>query len=663
MQVDETDATRAVYVDEGPDQVSDSLVVSATRSGTTTTYAFYVAAPVVAAPPCEQTTATVATCVVANGTGVDIDIGDGAEPGARQTVTLVGSGWLWQENRIVGGDGPDVLRGSDGDEVIVGGRGADTVYGGAGADVASYEDAGFDEPVRASLDGAPSGVGCPATCEGDRIDGDVEGLTGGAGDDVLVGNAGPNTLSGGGGDDFLIGGLGDDRLDGGAGVNTADYSADGRDSGIAVDLAAGWQSVLGGRREDALVAGTIHNVVATEHADSLTGDGAANRLVAGAGDDSIDVVDGRADQVLCDGGRDTVTADDIDVLEDCESVTRAPTEPAGGGPAPPTTPCADADACRELLVGLLREVFGCDSPESCAEEHPPPGGGPPPSGAPCSDAPGCAAFVEETLAAIFDQIPGGVPPSPPCGDADACVGAVTGLLLDVLQCDSLEDCSAKYVPGGGGPPAPPAPCSDPAGCTSWLQVQFRERFGCDSPDSCRERYFAEEQEPEQRPSESPPAVDRGSPEGGSGPATTASSSAPKPARPAQARARVRLRAWGRVRRTAARPFVYVVRGRLVPARPANRAQACRGFVVAHLRRGRKIVGRGAARVGGRCRYVIRVRTRSLGRLRLVVRFAGNDAVAPVRLVRRVALRPGQRWKAGRSKRAPAVRRAAVAPRP
>jgi Ca2+-binding RTX toxin-like protein len=120
-----------------------------------------------------------------------------------------------------GAGGNDTLTGGEGDDVLNGGAGADTLGGGNGTDSVSY--AGATMPVRVSLD-AVAGDG--AAGENDNVQGDVESVTGGNVNDVLIGNAGPNVLQGGPGNDRLLGGGGSDTLDGGDG-NDAIQALDG----------------------------------------------------------------------------------------------------------------------------------------------------------------------------------------------------------------------------------------------------------------------------------------------------------------------------------------------------------------------------------------------------------------------------------------------------
>jgi Ca2+-binding RTX toxin-like protein len=140
---------------------------------------------------------------------------------------------------VNGGSGADTITGSDGDNVLNGnggndtlngqggsdalnrgdfdgnqdaGAGADKLSGGSGTDAVSYSDSRV--PLRVSLDGV---AGDGAAGENDNVGRDVEGVSGGSGNDVLIGNAGFNILQGGAGDDRLLGGGGADSLDGEAG--------------------------------------------------------------------------------------------------------------------------------------------------------------------------------------------------------------------------------------------------------------------------------------------------------------------------------------------------------------------------------------------------------------------------------------------------------------
>jgi RTX calcium-binding nonapeptide repeat (4 copies) len=124
--------------------------------------------------------------------------------GAGGNDVLVGSP---ERDSLDGEEGDDTLTGREGNDYLTGGGGADDLGGGAGADGAIYTSKA--EPLRLSIgDGADDG----APGEGDDIHGDIEGLAGGAGNDVLIGSAGANRLIGHGGQDVLRGGAGPDAL-------------------------------------------------------------------------------------------------------------------------------------------------------------------------------------------------------------------------------------------------------------------------------------------------------------------------------------------------------------------------------------------------------------------------------------------------------------------
>jgi RTX calcium-binding nonapeptide repeat (4 copies) len=139
--------------------------------------------------------------------------------------TLVGSP---ERDTLNGGEGDDELLGGDGGDYLTGAGGADVLSGGPGLDEVAY---GGSEPLRLSIgDGANDG----ASGEGDDIREDVEGLTGGRGDDVLVGDedgnrliaySGRDVLRAGGGDDELIGWGDGDELDAGPGADSVDAGA------------------------------------------------------------------------------------------------------------------------------------------------------------------------------------------------------------------------------------------------------------------------------------------------------------------------------------------------------------------------------------------------------------------------------------------------------
>ena len=222
----------------------------------------------------------------------DVLIGIEGVIGGAGNDTLSGSP---AGDRLQGGPGRDTLRGEGGGDVLTGGPGDDDLYGGDGSDTfeADATTDGADAfnggtgiwdhvtyarrttGVFADLDGAADDG---ASGERDTIAADVENLTGGAADDVLVGDADPNQLTGGGGLDRLSGRLGDDTIAGGDGNDVAwgDDGVDNLNGGIGDDLlfgGAGNDTLLGRdfvTGNDALFGGADSDACTADTADGKT---------------------------------------------------------------------------------------------------------------------------------------------------------------------------------------------------------------------------------------------------------------------------------------------------------------------------------------------------------------------------------------------------------
>lgn len=309
---DPVSPSRAIFSDASGTAVTDDLTVTIQKGATTTTYLFAeAAAPVSVAPVatahCQNVTPTSVRCDLptARATGVDVDLAQGAVATDGQTLQFIGD---WVEQTTTGrasGAGADSFTGAGAADRFEPGAGADRVVGGAGRDTVGYAHA--TAPVRAWLDGTPSGVGCPSSCEGDTFDATIENLTGGPADDVLTGNGGVNELRGAagadelrgvggddrlfgeGGDDVLGGGLGSDALDGGAGSDTASYAGDGRASGVVVTLRAadGSAQSRDATAPESDTLANLENATGSEHGDILRGGSGASVLRGGAGDDTL----------------------------------------------------------------------------------------------------------------------------------------------------------------------------------------------------------------------------------------------------------------------------------------------------------------------------------------------------------------------------------------
>ena len=198
-------------------------------------------------------------------------------------------------NYIYGGDGNDRIGGSGGEDTLEGGAGADRLDGGSGMDWASYRES--DSAVTVNLaDNTVSG----GHAEGDVL-AEIENVIGSRYGDVLTGNDGANRLEGG---------AGADRLDGGGGDDWVSYRSS--DVGVTVDLA---DNTFGGGHAQGDVVSNIENVTGSGHADVLTGDGSANALEGGAGDDELDGAGG-ADTLDGGAGNDLLYGSaDADSLE------------------------------------------------------------------------------------------------------------------------------------------------------------------------------------------------------------------------------------------------------------------------------------------------------------------------------------------------------------
>ncbi len=308
---------------------------------------------------------------VTGGNNTDDDIGDFV-PDADGDVLLGRGG----DDQLAGGNGPDVLNGGPGDDRLSGGlgndnldggdgndrldegsapNGADAITGGPGQDSLSH--GGRTAAVTVVLNGvADDGE----AGEGDNVSTDVEGLSGGSGNDTFVGPAsgdvsifggggddtvtggsgndrlfggdGADTLSGAAGDDQLAGGEGPDVLDGGAGDDDFEPESDADDPDVyrggpgtdrmsyafanaAVTVTLDGAANDGVAAENDNVGTDVEDVVGSRFADTITGNASANELDGGAGNDTL--VGGPGSDGLA-GGRGDDTLDggaQIDALE------------------------------------------------------------------------------------------------------------------------------------------------------------------------------------------------------------------------------------------------------------------------------------------------------------------------------------------------------------
>jgi hypothetical protein len=179
--------------------------------------------------------------------------------GSRFNDTLRGTN-TGRIERFRGDLGSDKLFGLGGPDYFEEGpsaNGLDTFNGGDGVDRVVYEER--RNGVRVSLDGLNNDG---ETGEGDRVESDVEGATGGSADDVFSGNDQPNAFTGNAGSDnlfggpgtasdVLIGGAGRDRMEGGEGSDNL-IARDGESD--RVDCGANFDTVSADNELDTLIA-------------------------------------------------------------------------------------------------------------------------------------------------------------------------------------------------------------------------------------------------------------------------------------------------------------------------------------------------------------------------------------------------------------------------
>ena len=239
-----------------------------------------------------------------SGTGNDKLIGDAAANEFRS-----GFG----DDTLVSWEGDDSLYGEDGDDQLGAGIGNDLIDGGLGSDTAVFTVGGFDAVVDLQiLGGQATGYGFDSLISienllsgsgNDSLRGDAfdNALTSGTGDDTLVGSEGNDRLYGGDGNDLLGAGLDNDLIDGGSGTDTATFGAGGAPARVNLTIVGAQNTGYG---LDVLVS--IENLVSGSGRDVLTGNGFANALSSGAGNDKL--IGGTGNDTLTGGsGNDTQT--------------------------------------------------------------------------------------------------------------------------------------------------------------------------------------------------------------------------------------------------------------------------------------------------------------------------------------------------------------------
>ncbi|WP_270936695.1 Calx-beta domain-containing protein [Falsiroseomonas oryzae] len=203
--------------------------------------------------------------------------------------------------RLVLGDGDDVVNGEGGDDSLFGEGGFDRLFGGEGNDsldgglgpdrmLGGTGDDSYvvDDTLDRTIELAGEGFDTVFASVSLRLGAEIEAaILAGLGNVQLIGNALGNAIAGNAGDNRILAGLGDDTADGGAGLDRI-FGEDGADS------------LVGGEGDDLLNGG--------EGADTVDGGTGRDRLAGGAGNDVFlfGGLPGEADVVLDFAGGDRI---------------------------------------------------------------------------------------------------------------------------------------------------------------------------------------------------------------------------------------------------------------------------------------------------------------------------------------------------------------------
>ncbi len=220
--------------------------------------------------------------------------------GTNAPETLTGTG---EEDFIFGLGGNDTLQGLAGNDTLDGGAGADTMIGGAGNDTYVVDDVG-DAVIENPGEGTDT---VKTVLTSYTLPGAVENLVyTGAWAFAGTGNGLDNRITGGVGADTLNGGVGADTMIGGAGNDT--YIVDDAGDVVSENPGGGTDTVRTVLASYTL-GSNVENLVYTGAGNfSGTGNGLANSITGGAGNDTLDGGVG-ADTMIGGLGNDTYIVD------------------------------------------------------------------------------------------------------------------------------------------------------------------------------------------------------------------------------------------------------------------------------------------------------------------------------------------------------------------
>lgn len=199
------------------------------------------------------------------------------------------------------------ILGSSFDDAMTGDLAANSFNGGTGSDTVTYQNVKLDEGgvvVSLAIVGAQN-----TQASGFDTYVSIENLTGSVNNDVLTGNAQANKLDGSSGDDTLKGADGNDALTGGLGNDLIDGGL-GQDRALFIGAQAAVVNLSLTRVQNTGYGldklASIENVTSGDGDDVLIGNGLANSLIAGFGNDTVNGGAGN-DMIYGEAGDDSLT--------------------------------------------------------------------------------------------------------------------------------------------------------------------------------------------------------------------------------------------------------------------------------------------------------------------------------------------------------------------
>lgn len=300
--------------------------------------------------------------LIRGGEGRDVLIGRGGDDrlvgGFGDADTLVGragddrlEGGDDATDHLFGGRGADRLLGGDGafdDDFLVGGQGPDVIDGGGGSDTASF-----------AFSRAPVQVDLGTGTSNEDVLRSVENVDGSVFDDTIVGDHLNNRFEGDDGNDVIMGEAGGDHIDGGTGGDLLDGGESGdllsfldSPQGVGADLESGSAT---GETTDTFAA--FEDLFGSAYDDELSGNEGPNSIDGSRGVDALFGRDGD-DSLHSGASGDAGAGQDIcfdsgGSIENCE-------EELHGDPAAFSTIISPTEAS-VVAVPQFREVFGSAS--------------------------------------------------------------------------------------------------------------------------------------------------------------------------------------------------------------------------------------------------------------------------------------------------------------